>query len=288
MDHENGPVDGRATPRLAVITGASSGIGLAAAIALARRDVPVVLVGRHVERLAAAAAEVRESSGTTPATYRADFAVLDEVRALAGQLRAAYPHIDVLANNAGAIALRPVVTVDGFELSIQTNHLAPFLLTNLLLDRIRRVVTTASAAHRFGAVDPADLNAQLGGGGPSRYRRMRAYGTSKQANILFAAELARRHPTVTSVSFHPGAVRTRFATDHPLVAWGMRVAPLLRSPQQGAQTLVWLAQEAPTRLVNGGYYADRKLRRPWAWAADQQLAGALWAASARAVGLAEG
>ncbi|WP_326549549.1 SDR family NAD(P)-dependent oxidoreductase [Micromonospora sp. NBC_01813] len=285
MPPESGPAQEPSFPGPAVITGASSGIGLAAAVALARRGVDVALVGRHAARLTDAAAEVREASGTTPATFRADFAVLDEVRALAERLLAGYDRIGVLANNAGAIMLRPVTTVDGFESTMQANHLAPFLLTRLLLDRIERVVTTASGAHRSGALDPTDLNAALGAGG--RYRAMRAYGTSKQANILFAAELARRRPDIVSVSFHPGVVRTRFANEHPVVAWGMRIAPLLRTPAQGAQTLVWLAGERRSRLVDGGYYVDGKLRRPRSWAADPQLAAALWTASERAVGLPE-
>lgn len=280
MTGENQPVEDLTEPPLAVITGASSGIGLAAATELARRGDRVALVGRDPARLRAAANAVREISGEIPATFRADFAVLDDVRALARRLREAYSRIDVLANNAGAIVTRPVTTVDGHELSMQANHLAPFLLTHLLRDRLSRVVTTASAAHRSGVLDAADLSRQLTG-----YRPMRAYGTSKQANILFAAEAARRWPDVLSVSFHPGVVRTRFAGDHALIAFGMKIAPFLRTPARGADTLVWLAGQEPARLVNGGYYTDRRLRRPLPKAADPHLAAALWEASERAVGL---
>ena len=162
----------------------------------------------------------------------------------------------MLANNAGAIVLQPITTVDGFELSIQANHLAPFLLTNLLRDRIGRMVVTASGAHRSGALDPDDLNAPL-----RRYRPMGAYGTSKQANILFTAEAARRWPDIPAYCFHPGVVRTRFGNDSRLVALGMRFLPF-RSPEKGAETLVWLANQDPARLINGGYYADRRPRRP--------------------------
>ncbi|MEV1287146.1 SDR family NAD(P)-dependent oxidoreductase [Micromonospora sp. NPDC049679] len=289
MTGENQPVEDLTEPsaqgradrrRVTVVTGASSGIGLAAAIALSIRGDEVVLVGRDPARLAAAADDVAQVSGEPPATFRADFAVLDDVRTLAGELRAAYDRIDVLANNAGAILMRPMTTVDGFELTMQANHLAPFLLTCLLRDRVGRVVVTASAAHRSGALDPADLSRQLAG-----YRAMRAYGTSKQANILFAAEAARRWPALLTTSFHPGVVRTRFASDSTFVALGMKLAPFLRTPAQGAQTLVWLAEQDARGLTNGGYYVNRRLRAPLAKAADPQLAARLWEASERAVGL---
>ncbi|MFF4892971.1 SDR family NAD(P)-dependent oxidoreductase [Micromonospora chersina] len=265
--------------RTVVVTGASSGIGLAAAVDLAGRGDRVVLVGRDPARLRAAGERVRECCGEQPELFRADFAVLDDVRGLAERLRATYDRIDVLANNAGAIVLQPVTTVDGFELSMQANHLAPFLLSNLLRDRIGRMVVTASGAHRSGALDPDDLNAAL-----RRYRPMRAYGTSKQANILFTAEAARRWPEVPAYSFHPGVVRTRFGNDSRLVALGMRLLPF-RSPERGAETLVWLANQDPARLVDGGYYADRRLRRPLPKAADPALAARLWNASAKAVGI---
>ncbi|PYC69232.1 short-chain dehydrogenase [Micromonospora arborensis] len=267
--------------RLVVVTGASSGIGLAAAVQLACRGDQVVLVGRDPARLQAAAVRVRENSGERPELFRADFAVLDDVRRLAERLRDAYDRIDVLANNAGAIALQPLTTVDGFEMSIQANHLAPFLLTNLLADRLGRIVVTASGAHRFGALDPDDLNAPLRG-----YRSMGAYGTSKQANVLFTSEAARRWPGIPAYCFHPGVVRTRFANDSKLVAFGMRILPF-RSPEKAAETLVWLANQDRSRLVDGGYYADRRLRRPYRKAADPQLAARLWEASAKAVGIGE-
>ncbi|MFB9237157.1 SDR family NAD(P)-dependent oxidoreductase [Plantactinospora siamensis] len=266
--------------RRVVITGASSGIGLAAASELARLGDEVALVGRDPARLTSAAERIRGITGRSPELFRADFAVLDDVRRLAGNLRDAYDRIDVLANNAGAIAVEPITTVDGFEWNMQANHLAPFLLTNLLADRLGRVVNTASDAHRAGALDPDDLANQL-----RRYRPMRAYGTSKQANILFTAEAARRWPQFPSYAFHPGVVRTRFGSDSRLLAVGMRLAWFLRSPAKGAQTLVWLARQDPSTLVNGGYYLDQRPRRPNPAAADPQLAARLWDASARAVGL---
>ncbi|MEV4809735.1 SDR family NAD(P)-dependent oxidoreductase [Micromonospora avicenniae] len=265
--------------RLVLVTGASSGIGLAAAVDLARRGDRVVLVGRDPARLQAAGDRVRDASGETPELFRADFAVFDDVRRLAEKLRAAYDRIDVLVNNAGAIVLQPVTTVDGYELSIQANHLAPFLLSNLLRDRVGRIVVTASGAHRSGALDPSDLNLPL-----RRYRAMTAYGTSKQANILFTAEAARRWPEIHAHCFHPGVVRTRFGNESRLVAAGMRLLPF-RSPEKGAETLLWLVNTDPARLRNGAYYYNRRLRRPLRKAADPQLAARLWTASAKAVGL---
>lgn len=262
-----------------MVTGASSGIGLAAAREFARRGDQVVLVGRDPGRLAAAKETVPGA-----VAYQADFAVLDEVRALADRLRAAYPAIHVLVNNAGAIVHRRQITVDGFELTMQANHLAPFLLTHLLLDRLgpedARIVVTSSAVHAAGAVDPADLRGQRPG-----YRPMRAYASSKQANILFAAEAARRWPAILTTSYHPGVVRTRFGNESPIYAFFYRVAPLLRTPEQGADTMVWLATAPADQITNGGYYQRRRLRQPARNAADPRLAAQLWTASLAAVGL---
>ncbi|MCN0177371.1 SDR family NAD(P)-dependent oxidoreductase [Salinispora arenicola] len=265
--------------RVVVVTGASSGIGLAAAIDLAYRGDQVVLVGRDSARLQSAAGQVREATGERPELFRADFAVLDDVRSLAERLRTAYDRIGVLANNAGTIALHPTTTVDGYELSVQANHLAPFLLTNLLRDRLGRVVVTASAAHRSGLLNPNDLNQTL-----HRFRPMSAYSASKRANILFTVEAARRWPDLPTYCFHPGIVRTRFASDSRLITFAMRLLPA-RSPAKGAETLVWLANQAPERLRSGGYYQDRRLRHPHATATDPQLAAQLWTASAKAVGI---
>ncbi|MBX6357481.1 MAG: SDR family NAD(P)-dependent oxidoreductase [Micromonosporaceae bacterium] len=260
-----------------VVTGASSGIGLAAAKEFARRGNHIVMVGRDPDRLAAAKAQVPDA-----VVHQADFAVLDEVRALAEKLRADYPAIHVLANNAGAVVHRRQVTVDGFELTMQANHLAPFLLTNLLLDRLSggRVVVTASAVHAAGALDPADLRGQRPG-----YRAMRAYASSKQANVLFAAEAARRWPQVLTTSYHPGVVRTRFGSGNPVYSFFYRIAPLLRTPEEGADTLVWLATAPAEEITNGGYYYRRRLRTPARNAVDRRLAADLWEASLAAVGL---
>ncbi len=262
--------------RTVVVTGASSGVGLAAAEQFARRGDEVILVGRSPQRLAAAVQRVTAAAGgRTPASYRADFAVLDEVRELAARLRE-HGRIDVLANNAGGMADGHTVTVDGFESTVQNNHLAPFLLTNLLLDRLAggRIVNTASDAHKMGRIDPADLV-----GDPGRFNRWRAYGESKGANILFAQEAGRRRPDILSVSFHPGVVRTNFGSGR-LTKLFYRVTPFLTTPEQAGAELVRLA--TADGLEQGGYYVGGKLARP---RTDPATAGPLWDASAKAVGL---
>jgi NAD(P)-dependent dehydrogenase (short-subunit alcohol dehydrogenase family) len=271
------------TGRVVVVTGANSGIGLAAAHEFARRGARVALVGRDAGRLDEAVSGVRVTAGDDAAAqgFRSDFAVLDSVRELAALLAKAYPAIDVLCNNAGSIVHTRQSTVDGHELTIQANHLAPFLLTNLLRERLSggRVVNTSSDAHGSGALDPDAL------GGPDRYRPMAVYGSSKQANILFAAEAARRWPDILSFSYHPGVVRTRFGRGSGMYTFFYKVAPFLRTPEKGADTMVWLAGADPSTVDNGAYYVDRARVTPSSKIADTGLPARLWAASERAVGL---
>jgi len=265
----------------AVVTGASSGIGRAAAVELARRGWRVALVGRDPDRLHSAYSLVRaEAAGPEPIQVRADFTSFAEVRSAALEL-AKLDRIDLLANNAGLVARRHQTTVDGHELTIQTNHLAPFLLTHLLRDQLpagARVVTTASTAHSWGTPNPEDLSRS-----GRRYSAWWAYGASKSANILFAAEAARRWPELLSFSFHPGVVRSNFGT--PAAQLFYRIMPGLSSPEQGADTLLHLAVAPAQTLVNGAYYASRKVVSPKAALADEQLAADLWDASLAATSL---
>jgi NAD(P)-dependent dehydrogenase (short-subunit alcohol dehydrogenase family) len=272
------------TGRTVVVTGASSGVGLAAAVGFARLGARVALVGRDETRLAEAVAATREAArpDAEPTGYRSDFGVLAEVRELASALAGAYPKIDVLANNAGAVVQRRLTTVDGHELTIQGNHLAPFLLTHLLRERLAggRVVNTASDAHRSGRLDPDDLDSTR-----QPYRALRVYGSSKQANILFAAEAARRWPEILSFSYHPGVVRSRFGRESAMYRFFYKYAPMLTTPEGGADTMLWLAGAAPGELTDGGYYIKRKLRQPIPSTADPAVAARLWEVSAAAVGL---
>jgi daunorubicin C-13 ketoreductase len=268
--------------RTIVITGASSGVGLAAAEQFAAQGDRVVVIGRDPGRLAAARERVRAAgNGREPDTFRADFDSLPQVRDLAGRLLDALPTIDVLANNAGGMIARFRRTPDGNEATIQGNHLAPFLLTNLLRERLSgaRVVNTASDAHRRGRPDPDAF-----AGDPANYKAFGAYGASKSANILFAAEAARRWPDVTSVSFHPGVVRTNFG-DGRAARLFYRYAPFLVKPETAGALLVWLATAPAAELVDGGYYVGHRARRPTPHASDPEAAARLWDASAAAVGL---
>jgi NAD(P)-dependent dehydrogenase (short-subunit alcohol dehydrogenase family) len=225
-----------------VLTGASDGIGAAAARRLHRSGAQVVVVGRSAEKTAAVAAELDGALALT-----ADFARLDDVRRLAAQLRERLPRIDVLANNAGASFGRRAVTVDGHEQTFQVDHLAPYLLTRLLEEPLRavrgRVVVTASFVHWVGGVRRGHLAEAVGARGP--YVATRAYARAKWCNVLFTRELARRWtPEVTAACFDPGAVATSFgraAGGVTGVAFRTPLTAFMRTPAQGADTLVWLA-----------------------------------------------
>ncbi|HEY3708036.1 MAG TPA: SDR family NAD(P)-dependent oxidoreductase [Amycolatopsis sp.] len=260
-----------------VITGASAGIGAAAARRFAALGAEVAVVGRSPEKTAA----VARAAGGEP--FTADFAKLDDVRALADTLGERYPAIDVLANNAGGQFGERAVTVDGHELTIQVNYLAPYLLTRLLAGPLTgaRVVSTASNSHGLGRIDLDDLDAT-----EVRYNSFRRYGTSKLANILFTRELARRAP-VTAVSFHPGGVVTDLFREGGFLASAVR-SPLarrvLKTPDQGAEPLLHLAF-APD-LPTGAYFTGGRVRVPGG--ADPELERALWDRTAELLGLAPG
>jgi NAD(P)-dependent dehydrogenase (short-subunit alcohol dehydrogenase family) len=257
---------------LVVLTGATSGIGRAAARELARRGAEVAIVGRDPAR-------VRETAGGVMHEHVADLASLEEVRRLAGELLDRYERIDVLANNAGAMFTTRRVTPDGYEQTFALNHLAPFLLTTLLLARLResgaRVVTTASDAHTGGALDLDDLQSERS------FRAMRTYSTSKLCNVLFTRELAKRETEITATCFHPGLVRTGWGkNDGLLYRIGLTaISPFMRSPERGARSLVWLALSDEAAGLDGVYVQDEKVRAPSAAAQDDMLAAALWEVS---------
>jgi NAD(P)-dependent dehydrogenase (short-subunit alcohol dehydrogenase family) len=261
-----------------ILTGATRGIGQAAAIELARRGAELGVVGRDAERVRATAAQARDAGGGAPVhEHVADLARMDEVRRLAAELLEAYPRIDVLANNAGAMFTSRHVTADGFERTFALNHLAPFLLTNLLLERLTasggRVVTTASDAHKGGVLDLGDLQSERG-----RFRPGRVYGTSKLCNVLFTRELQRRNPPIAANCFHPGVIRTGFGkNDGALARIGLTlVGPFLRSPSSGASSLVWLALDPASGELRGTYFEKERPVEPSAQAQDERLAADLW------------
>jgi retinol dehydrogenase-12 len=272
---------------LVVVTGATRGIGRAAAIELAKSGAEVVVVGRERERVDAVVREAQAAaptdSGAPVYGHVADLASMAGVRALAQELRERHEQIDVLANNAGALFGKRNVTSEGFEQTFALNHLAPFLLTNLLLDRLAggRVVTTASDAHTGGALDLDDLQSEKG------YGAMRVYGTSKLCNILFTRELAARAPELHANCFHPGVVRTGFGKNENGI-WRVLTtigSPFFRSAERGARSLVWLATSEEGGRMTGEYVQDEKVARPSAAAQDPDLARWLWERSAELVGL---
>lgn len=260
--------------RTIVITGASDGIGAAAARNLAKAGERIVVVGRSPLKTAAVAA------GLGADYFVSDFAELAQVRELAAALKENYPRIDVLVNNAGGIMGEHEFTVDGYEKTFQINHLAPFLLTTELMDILTAsratVINTASAANGFGRLELNDLNSVR------TYSTNRAYGTAKLANILFTAELQNRFggAGIATAAFHPGVVATNFAaesTSWMRHAYKTVINRFLLTPEQGADTLVWLATSTPGQdWVPGAYYAKRALAKANKQAYDADLARELW------------
>lgn len=276
--------------RVCVVTGASSGIGEETALGLAAAGAQVALVARSRERGERSLERIRRETGNEKLDLQlADLSSQAEVRRLAARLLDAYPQIHVLVNNAGIVQLKRTTTADGHERVFATNHLAYFLLTNLLLERLKasapaRIVSVASDAHKFAELDLDDLMNER------RYRGMRVYGQSKGANILFTGELARRleGSGVTANSLHPGAVSTRLGRDDN----GWWAAPLTRAlglffltPAQGAATSLYLASSPDVEGVSGGYFAKSRPASPKPWTRDPVRAARLWEESARLTGL---
>ena len=264
-----------------VVTGATRGIGRAAAIALAERGADLALVGRDAARVREVVDEAQTAARRDGAVngHVADLARMSEVRRLAEELSGAYERIDVLANNAGAKFDSKHTTEDGFEQTFALNHLAAFLLTNLLIERLSaanaRVVTTSSDAHHRAELDLDDLMFDR-----TRFRPWRAYGNSKLCNILFTRELQRRHPELTANCFHPGVIRTGFGkNDGALSKISMAIAgPFFGSPSSGAKPLVHLALDPID--VKGQYFNKLEPAWPSAMGQDDNLARMLWERSA--------
>jgi NAD(P)-dependent dehydrogenase (short-subunit alcohol dehydrogenase family) len=282
----------RAEERTAVITGATGGIGLEAAVMLARQGITLIIVGRNSERIEAALAEIRRrAAGASVSALKADLASQAEVRQLASDILAAAPRLDLLINNAGGVHARRTITPDGIEATFAVNHLAPYLLTRLLLDRMvasapARIVTVASHAHFHGTLDLDDY------GYASGYRIIRAYTRSKLCNVLFSRELARRleGSGVTSNAMHPGTIATDIwsgapAWARPVLAIAKRV--MMEAPEAGGERITWLATSPEVAGVTGRYFERNRDVPPSALAQDDALAGELWKLSARLVGMAE-
>lgn len=276
--------------RTVLVTGGTGGIGRATAEALAGFGARVGIVGRDPERAQRVAEELRLSAGRgTVDVFVADLSSQAEVRRLAEGVLTTYRRLDVLVNNVGGYWAHRHITADGLEHTFALNHLAPFLLTNLLLDRLResqpsRVVTVSSGAQAMGRIDFEDLQ------GEHDYNGQRAYNQSKLANVLFSYELARRTEGtgVTANALHPGVVATDFGREDArgwMRAMLPLVRPFLKSPERGAATSVHLASSPQVTGVSGRYFVGERPRRSAPRSYDEQVARRLWDVSARLTGL---
>jgi retinol dehydrogenase-14 len=272
-----------------VVTGATGGIGRATAHGLALMGAHVIIVGRDPERTEEAAETIREAAGGNVDAVVADLSSQARVRRLANELLTALPRIDVLINNAGGYWNTRHTTADGIEHTLALNHLAPFLLTNLLLERLHlsgkaRVITVSSNAEAMGRINFDDLQ------GAHSYSGATAYNQSKLANLLFTYELARRlqGTPVTANALHPGLVSTGFGAEDPGRAQRLLV-PLLRpfmlTADQGARTTIHLASAPGLTDVSGRFFARRGPRRSSNASYDQATAAQLWNISAEMTGM---
>ena len=278
--------------KIFVITGATSGIGRAAALGLAQSDAALILVGRNSRRGSEVVERIKKKSPGARAQFlEADLSVQNDVRQLAMAIRQKFNHVDVLINNAGARFDTYGATGEGFERTFATNHLGHFLLTSLSLEHLRaapsaRIITVSSAAHRTAKLDGIWSYQEHG------YDRRQAYAKSKLANILFAFELARRlqGTRIVSNAVDPGVVSTNFARNNGLLAWAKHtISHGLRgelvSAARAASTIVYLAASAEVAGVTGALFRERRVIEPSPAAHDRALAEALWTQSIALTGL---
>jgi NAD(P)-dependent dehydrogenase (short-subunit alcohol dehydrogenase family) len=272
-----------------LVTGGTGGIGLATALGLATLGAHLAITGRDRGRTEDAAREIRAAGGGQVDVFIADLSSQAEVRRLADEVLQRLARIDVLVNNVGGYWNTRHVTADGLEHTFALNHLAPFLLTSLLLDRLQqgapaRVVTVSSNAQALGEIDFDDLQ------GERSYSGARAYNQSKLANVLFTYELARRlqGAAVTANALHPGVVSTAFGAEDPgsIQRWLVPfLRPFMKAPAQGAATSIHLASAPDLAQVTGGYFANSKPKRSSERSYDEAAAARLWQVSAELVGL---
>lgn len=278
------------TPRICVITGANAGIGKIAAETLAQKGFTVVMLCRNLAKATPVQTAIRATNpGVVIDLIPCDLADFASVREAARQVMTRHAHVDVLLNNAGLYINQAQQSPDGFELTFATNHLGPFLLTNLLLPHLRRgtdarVISVASEGHRFSGDFRIDDLAN-----PAAYSPIRAYCRSKLCNILFSNELSARllDDGITSNSLHPGAVGTNFASGP---GGGMNLLfklarPFLRTPEEGASTSIYLAASPAVEHVTGLYFADSKPKTPSKDALNGFYAKRLWEVSTAMVGV---
>ncbi len=265
--------------RICVITGANSGIGKITAQELAKKGFDIIMLCRNLDKARPVQQEIQDANPAQKIDLiRCDVASLASVREAANEVHARVDRIDVLINNAGLYIPDEQYSPEGFELTFATNHLGPFLLTNLLLDLLKkgqdaRVITVSSEGHRFtGALRLDDLAR------PASYSAIYAYGRSKLCNILFANELSERLMGfgITSNSLHPGAVATNFGGGSFFTTLFKVVKPFLKTPEEGAETSIYLAASPDVDHVTGLYFSDRKPKTPSKDAQNSFYAKKLW------------
>jgi retinol dehydrogenase 14 len=281
----SGPMAGRTM----LVTGGTAGIGRATALGLATMGAHLAICARDRGRTEDAARQIRAAGGGQVDVFVADLSSQSQVRRLAGEVLQRLSRIDVLINNVGGYWSTRHLTADGLELTFALNHLAPFLLTNLLCGRLQqsapaRVVTVSSNAHAQGRIDFDDLQ------GDRSWSGARAYNQSKLANVLFTYELARRLPatSITANALHPGMVRTSFGAEDPAGVQRLLVPfmrPFMKAPAQGAATSIHLASAPELEQVTGRYFANSKPKSSSKRSYDQATAARLWQVSADLVGL---
>ena len=274
-----------------VVTGGTSGIGEVAATRLAEQGARIVLVARDHARAGATLAKLKAANPSAAHTaHFADLSSIAGMKRVATEIAAAEPVIDVLINNAGAVFFSRQTSVDGLEMTFATNHMAYFVVTNVLLPNLKatpgaRIVSTASDAHKAGRLDFADLQLEKG------YGVARAYGTSKLCNILFTRELAKRleGSGVTANCLHPGFVGTRFGANNTKSAITRALRSLVMlfgiSPEEGAKTIIHLASSPDVATISGKYFYKCKIAEPIAAAQDDAAARKLWDVSAQLSGV---
>ncbi len=274
--------------KIVVVTGATSGIGQATALGLADLGAQVVVVGRNEQKGKKALEAIREATAREVDFLHSDLSSQAQVRELAETISERYPRVDVLINNAGVITRERSLTVDGIETQLAVNHLAPFLLTSLLLDRLKssapsRVIVVASQVESMGKIHFEDLGFAQG------YDSLQAYYQSKLANVLFTLELARRLKggQVTANCLHPGVIATQLLDDYIGRPRALNFLNRWKNPppREGARTSLYLASSSEVAEVTGKYFSDRAEAEPSPQARDPELASKLWDVSARLVGL---
>lgn len=267
-----------------LITGASSGIGRATALGLAKLGMTVVVVARDMERGNTAVADIRRQSGNTAVDLLlADLSEMQQVRDLAATFQTGYGRLDVLINNAGLIPQTRQETANGFEMQFTVNHLAHFLLTQLLIDQLRasapaRIINVSSMTHQWGEIDLNDLQSRR------RYEPRAAYAQSKLANVLFTYELARRlaGSGVTANCLHPGVIATRLNADY--AGRSRRTDAPAAEAMRGARTSLYLASAPELESVSGKYFVNSAAVRSSDRSYDTELARRLWDESVRLTG----